>query len=132
MVNETLSRAITSSSEAAAARSGPSCCHLVRLGLELVGERVEAGRRVARAVGDRLRQEPVREPRVSGEQWAVQVRANGTADAATFVAALAVVPEAGDDTAQRVRLLIQARAAGVVLEAGKRATLAGLQLALEQ
>src|SRR5207248_5621846 len=60
------------------------------------------------------------------------VRADLTADAAAFPAALAVVAETGDDTAERLRARIEARAARVVLEAGQRPPHARLQLALKQ
>src|SRR5436305_21967 len=53
-------------------------------------------------------------------------------DATASPAALAVVAEARDHAAQRLRTRIQARAPGVVLEAGQRLPHARLQLALEQ
>ena len=53
-------------------------------------------------------------------------------DAAALQAALAVVPEPGDDAAERLRAGVEARPAGVVLEARERAPHAGLELALEQ
>ena len=54
------------------------------------------------------------------------------ADAAALEARLAVVAEARDDAAERLAPGVEARAAGVVLEAGERPALAGLELALEQ
>ena len=45
---------------------------------------------------------------------------------------LAVVAESGDDAAERLGARVEERAARVVLEAGQRAPLAGLELALEQ
>jgi len=86
----------------------------------------------AEAMRQRLREQPVGKPRVARQQRAVQVRADRTADAAAFPAAFAVVAEAGDDAAQRVRARIEARAARVVLEAGQRPPHARLQLALKQ
>ena len=62
----------------------------------------------------------------------MQVRAERAAGAAALVAALAVVAEAGHDAAERLGTLVEQRAARVVLEAGERAPLAGLELALEQ
>ena len=104
----------------------------MRLTFELVGERLELGRVAAGPVGERLGEQPVGEPRVAGQQRAVQVRAEHAAGAAALVAALAVVAEAGEDAAERLGAVVEARPAGVVLEAGQRAPLAGLELALEQ
>ena len=52
--------------------------------------------------------------------------------AAALEAALAVVAEAGDDAAERLGARVEVRAAGVVLEPGERAPVAGAELALEQ
>ena len=62
----------------------------------------------------------------------MQVRADHAAGAAALVAALAVVAEAGEHAPERLGAVLEHRAAGVVLEAGQRARLAGLELALEQ
>ena len=62
----------------------------------------------------------------------MEIRADHTAGAAAFVAALAIVPEACDDPSERLRARFEDRAAGVVLEAGERPFDAGFQLALEQ
>jgi protein involved in temperature-dependent protein secretion len=72
----------------------------VGLGLELVPERVKL-RRLARTVRQRLRQQPVRQPRVSGEQWPVEVGPDHAARAAALVAALSVVAEAGEHATER-------------------------------
>ena len=56
-----------------------------------------------RRVRERLREQPVGEPRVAREERAVQVRADRAPDAAALEAALAVVPEARDDAAERLR-----------------------------
>jgi len=76
----------------------------VGLGLELVLERVEL-RRLARTVRERLRQQPVRQPRVSGEQWPVEVGTDHAARATALVAARSVVPEAGEYATERMRVL---------------------------
>ena len=83
-------------------------------------QRVELRRLAARRVRERLRQQPVREPRVPRQQRPVEVRADGAADAAALEAALAVVAEAVHDAAERQRALVEQRAAGVVLESGER------------
>ena len=62
----------------------------------------------------------------------MEVGADRAAGAAALVAALAVVAEARDHAPERLGALVEERAAGVVLEAGQRAPLAGLELALEQ
>src|SRR5215210_4609551 len=64
---------------------------------------------------ERLRQQPIRKPRVAGEQRTVEVGADGSSDAA-----------------ERLGADVQMRAAGVVLEAGERPLDAGLELALDQ
>src|SRR5439155_2049214 len=73
-----------------------------------------------RRVRDRLREQPVREPRVSWQQRSVQIRADGTAQPAAFVAAPAVVAETGDDAPQWLGVGVELRPPGVVLEAGER------------
>src|SRR5581483_10603513 len=50
----------------------------------------------------------------------------------SLVAALAVVPEAGDDAPEGLRARIEASPPGVVLEPREGSTLAGIELAVEQ
>src|SRR5205085_12052133 len=128
-----LSRRALGSLEAAAAVAGSLRGDAMGLGLQLVSQPVEARNlRRARAVGERLRQQPVREPRVPRQERAVEVRADDPAGPAALVAALAVVAEARDDAAERLGAGIEVGPARVVLEARKRSLLARLQLALQQ
>jgi hypothetical protein len=83
-------------------------------------------------MSESLREQPVREPRVAWEQWAVQVRPERPPGATALEAALAVVAEARDDPSQRFCPLVEVRTAGVVLEAGQRSSHSRLQLAPEQ
>src|SRR5262249_49615017 len=53
-------------------------------------------------------------------------------DPAALVAALAVVPEAGDDASERFCAVLEHGPPGMVLETGERPLDPGLQLALEQ
>ena len=106
--------------EAAAARAGAPAATSCASRLQLVRERLELGRLAARRVGERLREQPVREPRVARQQRAVQVRPDRAPDAAALEPALAVVAEAVDDAAERQRAVVEVRAAGVVLEARER------------
>src|SRR5262249_45092811 len=85
-----------------------------------------------RSMGDCLREQPVRKPRVSRQQRPVQVGANGATEPAALVAALTVVAEAGYDAPKRFRARIEDRPAGVVLESGQRLLRGRLELALEQ
>src|SRR3954464_3902905 len=62
----------------------------------------------------------------------MQVCPDRPACATALVAALAVVAEAGDDSAQGLGALLEDRPPGMVLEAGERPLRARLQLALEQ
>ena len=96
----------------------------MRLRLELVVQRLEDRRLAARAVRRRLRQQPIGEPGVAREQRPVQVRADRAADSTALVAALAVVPESGDHTSERLGALVEDGAPGVVLEPGERPVLA--------
>ena len=84
----------------AASSPGPGCRHPVRLLLELVRQRREL--RVAARVRERVGEHAVGEPRVARQQRAVQVRAVRLPVAAALEAGLAVVPEAGDDAAERL------------------------------
>ena len=88
--------------------------------LEGVLERLELGRLLAGRVRQRLCEQPVGEPGIPRQQRAVEVRADRAADAAALEAGLAVVPEAGDDAAERLGAGVEQRAAGVVLEACER------------
>src|SRR5262245_14958560 len=98
--------------------------HGVRLPLELVGQRLELDLPGGR-VGERVGEQAVGEPRVAGQQRAVEVRAVDPAGATALVTGLAVVAEARDHAPERLGAVVQVRAAGVVLEAGERAALAG-------
>ena len=103
----------------------------MRLLFELVCERLQL-RRLTEAVLERPRQEPVGQPRVARQEGPVEVRADRRADPHALEAALAVVAEAGHDPAERLRALVEARDAGVVLETGQRPAHARLELALQQ
>src|SRR5438132_7202439 len=72
------------------------------LGLELVVERLEL-RRLAVAMRERLRQQPVGEPGIPREERPMEVRAERTPQAAALPATLAVIPEPGHDAAERLR-----------------------------
>ena len=75
----------------------------VRLGLEIVLQGLEPLRLTAGRVRERLREHPIGEPRVAGEQRAVEIRSDNSPDTATLEAGLPVVPESRDDPAERVR-----------------------------
>ena len=94
--------------------------------LELVGERLELDLAAGR-VRERVREQPVGEPRVAREQRAVEVRAVDAALPAALVAGRAVVAEARDHAAERLGALVEDRPAGVVLEARERAAPAHAQ-----
>jgi hypothetical protein len=81
---------------------------------------------------DRLSQEPVREPRIPGQERAVQIGADRAAEAAALVAALAVVAETGDDPPERLGIVVEERPTGMVLESRERLTFAALELAFDQ
>jgi hypothetical protein len=100
-------------------------------GFELVGERLQLWR-LAGAIRERLREEPVGEPGIPRQEWAMKVRPNCTADATALPAALAVIPETRHDPAKRLRTGIEAGPARVILEARERPEHAGLELALQQ
>ena len=87
--------------EPAAALARASRRDGVRLALELVLERLELRRLAAGRVAERLAEQPVREPRVAGEERAVQVRPDRPSDAAALEPALPVVPEPRDDAPER-------------------------------
>src|SRR3954470_2326956 len=103
----------------------------MRLVLELVGERLQY-RRLTEAAPERLREDPVGEPRIPGKQRPVQVRPDRPADPAAFVAALAVVAEPRDDAPERRGPGVELRASGMVLEPREGANDTRLELALEQ
>src|SRR5262249_34184150 len=111
---------------------GPAGGHFVRLRLELVGQRLERHRFATGAVRERLRKKPIGEPPVPRPQRPVEIRAEQAPGAAALVAALAVVPEAGEDATERLGSRIEARATRVVLEAGERPSFARLELTLEE
>src|SRR5437763_10167926 len=67
---------------------------------------------------ERLRKQPVGEPRVARQERAVQIRPDRATEAAALVARLAVVPEAGDDAAERLGAGVELCAARMILEAG--------------
>ena len=70
-------------------------------GLEPVVERLERLGLAAGRVGERPLEQPVREPGVSRQQRAVQVRAVDPAVPAPLEARLAVVPEPREDAPER-------------------------------
>src|SRR5436190_11760512 len=114
-----------------AAGFGPSGRDSVCLGLELVRQRLE-DRDLSGAVRDRLRQQPVGQPRVPRQQGPMQVGPDRATAAAALVPALAVVAEARDDAAEGFGTLVEDRPPRVILEAGESAPLARLELALEE
>src|SRR5207248_10999128 len=115
----------------ATTRPCTACGDSVRLRLEPVRKRLE-DRHLAGALAERLRKQPVREPRVSGQQRAVAVRSERAAEPTARGARPAVVPEPRHDAAERLGALVEYRPAGMVLEAGKRPAVARLELAFEQ
>src|SRR5262249_17252224 len=117
---------------APAARLCPLCADGVGLPFELVGERLQVRRLAAEAVRERLGEQPVRQARVAGEERAVEVGPDHATDPAALVAALAVVPEAGDDASERFCAVLEHGPPGMVLETGERPLDPGLQLAREQ
>jgi hypothetical protein len=62
----------------------------------------------------------------------MQISADGTTQTAALVAALAVVSEAGENAAQRLRVRVEDGTTGVILEAGEQASFPGGELAREQ
>src|SRR5580765_847699 len=109
-------------SETAAACARARRRDLVRLHFELVGQRFELGRLASGGVSERLREEPVREPRVARQQRTVQIGADRSTHATALEAALAVVAQAVDDTPERERSLVEPRPPGMILEPSERAT----------
>src|SRR6185437_10892658 len=79
-----------------------------------------------------LPEQPVGEPGVPRQEWPVEVGPDDSAHTTALEAAFAVVAEAGDDTPEWIRSRIEPGSADVVLEAGKRTSDPGLELALEQ
>jgi hypothetical protein len=69
----------------------------MRLGLEDVAQRLELCGIAAAAVGERLTEEPVGQPRVPRQERPVQVRPDRASDPAALEAALAIIAEPGDD-----------------------------------
>src|SRR5581483_12491157 len=103
-------------SEAAAARACALGRDLLRACFQRVVERRELRRLAALAMGESLGEQPVREPGLPRQQRPVQICPDCAAEAASLVAALAVVPEAGDDAPEGLRARIEPRPPGVVLE----------------
>jgi hypothetical protein len=103
----------------------------VSLRFELVRKRRQL-RRLTEAMCQGLPEQPVGEPGVPRQEWTVEVGPDDSAYTTAFEAALAVVAKAGDDTPERIRAWIQPGSTDVVLEAGKRTSDPGLELALEQ
>ena len=83
-------------------------------------------------MGNRPGKQPIGELRVPRQQWPVEIRADGVAEAAPFEPRLAVVPEACDDATERLRTVVEDRPARVVLEARDRLPPARVELALEK
>src|SRR5713226_3904317 len=110
-------------SETAAAGAGTFRGDRVRSRFQRVRQRRKLRRIPARPVG---------EPGVSRQERTVEVRADGSADPRSLVAALTVVAEAGDHAAERLGPRVEARTAHMVLEPGEGATHTSLELALEQ
>src|SRR5437868_307779 len=100
------------------------------LGFELAGERLER-RRLAVTMRERLRQQPIGEPGIPGEERPMEVRAERTPDATALPATLAVVAEPGYHAAERLRTRVEASATRAVLEASQRTAQAGRKLARE-
>src|SRR5262249_8071780 len=118
-------------SEAAAARPRSSRRDFVCLAFELVRKSIE-GRGSTRASCYCLSEQPVCEPGVAGQKRSVQVRSNRPLQPAALEPALTVVPESGDDAAERLGSVIEDRPTGVILEPRERPRLTLLKLALEQ
>jgi hypothetical protein len=100
--------------------------------LQLVRQRCQERCLAAGAVCDRLPEQPVGEPRVAGEERAVQIGPDRAADATALRAARAVVAEARHDATERLGARVQRRSPRMVLEAGNRPALAGNELGIEQ
>src|SRR5262249_56889334 len=105
---------------------------LVRTTLEVIRECVERRWVASRAVREGLREQPICEPGVARQQWPVEVRTDHGAGAAALEPAFPVVAEAGQHAAERLGAGIETCSSGMVLEAGERPLLPGLELALDQ
>jgi hypothetical protein len=103
----------------------------MRLLFELVCKRLQLST-LAEAMLERPRQEPVGQPGVPRKERPVEVRADGRADPNALQAALAVVAEARHDPTERLRVGVEPRDSGVVLETGQRPAHTRLELALQQ
>jgi hypothetical protein len=103
----------------------------MRFVFELVVERCQRGC-LAEAMGECLLEQPVGEPGVTRQEWAVQVRTDCTPDAAALPAAHAVVAEPGHDAAERLGACIEVRPSSVVLESGQCPRNAWVELAFQQ
>src|SRR5437870_1631943 len=100
--------------------------------LELVAERLELRHVFAAAMRESLREQPVGKPRVAGQQRPMEICPDRPSHSSAFEAALAVVPEAGQDAAQWLGAGIEPGPAGVVLEARQCVPGTGVELALEE
>src|SRR5262249_56352674 len=103
--------------EATAACARPGGGDGVRLGFERVVQRLELGRLAPGAVRQRLGEQPIREPRIAGEERSVEVGADRTVDPAALEPAPAVVGEGGDHPAARPGAPVQNRPAAVIRDA---------------
>jgi hypothetical protein len=83
-------------------------------------------------MGQRARQQPIGQPSVPGKKRPVEIRPDGRFDPSALQAVLAVVPEPCDDPAEGLGAGVQMSSARVVLEAGKRPPIPGLEFAFEQ
>src|SRR2546423_9692952 len=86
----------------AAAQLGPARRHPMGLALEVVFERPQL-RRLAEAMSQSLREQPVGEPRVARQQGSMQIRPDRAADTTALPAARTVVAETRDDPPQGLR-----------------------------
>src|SRR5262245_24113767 len=103
----------------------------MRFAFEVVRELAEL-RRLSEAVLECPLEEPVGEPRVPRQERAVEVRPDRRPQPAALEAALAVVAEAGEHTAERRGVRVEPRDARMVLEAGHGTPLAFHEVALDQ
>ncbi len=101
--------------------------------LELVRQRLEWGSlAAAEPVRECLREQPVGEPGIARQERPVEIGADDAPGAAALEAAFAVVAEAREHPSERLGTGVEVRTAGMVLEAGDRPPLSGLELALDQ
>ena len=103
----------------------------MRFLLECVGQRSKR-RSFPEPVRQRPSQQPVGKPWVPGQQRPVEIRADRRSDPAALETARAVVAEARNDAAERLRTSLEPSEPRVVLEARQRVLFARLELAFEQ